>query len=80
MQMRTQPFRVLPAGCLVPSAQHFQRTGRHQGCPLPPSSSIPLTKGPGVISRGSPLQTDSPANENKENIETAQRTCVYDFN
>lgn len=58
--MKPHAWGVSPAGCLALSALHFQRTVRHLGCPLPPSSSLPLTKGPGGIGRGCPPQTDSP--------------------
>lgn len=79
MQMRAQASRVSPAGCLVPSVQHFQRIERHRGCPPPPSASIPPTKGPGGISRGCPLQTDSPGKD-KENMQTAHSISVCRFN
>lgn len=64
-----------PAGCLVLSVRHFQRIARRLGCPLPPFSSLPLTKGLDGISRGFPLQTDTPGANTGKHAGCSE--CVY---
>lgn len=76
MQMKPQSERVSPAGCLVLSGLHFQRTVLHPGCLLPPSFSLPPTKGPGGISRGFPLQTDTPGTNTRESMQAAQNMSL----
>lgn len=70
--MKPHAWGVSPAGCLALSALHFQRTVRHPGCPLPPSSSLPLTKGPGGIGKGYPPQTDTPGEKKKARSPVAE--------